>query len=244
MYDRNVEDPNTGEVRELTFGVSGKLVMNVLVMFDRQTGTFWSQLLGKAIEGELVNGQLTPLAASQTTWGEWSKQFPDTKALVTNGRGRYGDSYDSYYSSRSAGVLGEAREDDRLAVKELISGIVLDGQPVAYPHELLGQELVVNDEIDGTALTVWFEPNSATARLFERTVTTESGDTQLLTFRPSDDDDDLRFVDEETGSTWLLFNGRAVEGPLKGATLTAIPSTSSFWFGWKDWYPETIVYGS
>ena len=241
MYDRNVEDPTTGEIRKLTFGVSGKLVMNVLVMFDRQTGTFWSQLLGKAIEGEMVNAQLTPLAASQTTWSEWSKQYPDTKALITNGRGRNGDRYDSYYSSGSAGVLGETRVDERLVAKELISGIVLDGQPVAYPHQQLARELVVNDEIDGTALTVWFEPNSATARLFERTITTESGDTQTLTFGPSNED--LRFIDEETGSTWLLFNGKAVDGPLKGTSLTAIPSTSSFWFGWKDWYPETIIYG-
>lgn len=240
MYDRTVEDPTTGEMRELTFGVSGKLIMNVLVMYDRQTGTFWSQLLGKAVEGEMINAQLTPLAASQTTWGEWRKQFPNTKALITNGRGRYGDSYDSYYTSGQAGVLGESREDERLAAKELISGIVLDGQPVAYPHARLAQETVVNDTIDGTDLTVWFQKQSATARLFERTVETTSGATQTLTFRATGDD--LEFIDEETGSTWLLFTGKAIDGPLKGTTLTAIPSTSSFWFGWKDWYPETLVY--
>ena len=47
MYDREVED------KELTFGVSGKLIRNVLVMYDRETESYWSQLLGEAVDGEL-----------------------------------------------------------------------------------------------------------------------------------------------------------------------------------------------
>ena len=114
MYARNIEDPTSGEERILTFGVSGKLIRNVLVMYDRETDSYWGQLLGKAIEGPLKNVQLTPLAAAQTTWEEWRNQYPDTKALVTNGQGRY-DSYEGYYSSGQTGVLGETLKDDRLA---------------------------------------------------------------------------------------------------------------------------------
>ena len=46
MYSRRVGDA-TAE-----FGVSGKLWHGVLVMFDRETQSLWTQLDGRAIEGE------------------------------------------------------------------------------------------------------------------------------------------------------------------------------------------------
>ncbi len=30
--------------------------------------------------------------------------------------------------------------------------------------------------------------------------------------------------------------------PLLDNTLTRVKSTSSFWFGWKDWYPDSEIY--
>jgi hypothetical protein len=34
-----------------------------------------------------------------------------------------------------------------------------------------------------------------------------------------------------------------MSGPLAGSRLPRIKSTSAFWFGWKDFYPHTRVYG-
>jgi len=50
-------------------------------------------------------------------------------------------------------------------------------------------------------------------------------------------------VDEETGTTWDGLTGEALDGELAGGNLERIKSTASFWFGWKDWFPETRVYG-
>ncbi len=44
MYAREVD----GYPTPLTFGVSGKLIMNVLVMYNRQTQSLWNQILGQA----------------------------------------------------------------------------------------------------------------------------------------------------------------------------------------------------
>ena len=49
----------------------------------------------------------------------------------------------------------------------------------------------------------------------------------------------LILVDLQTGSRWSAWNGAAFEGPLAGQSLTRIPSTSAFWFGWKDFHPAT-----
>jgi len=239
VYARTIENPTTGAEQTLTFGVSGKLIMNVLVMFDHETDTYWSQILGEAVQGSLTGTTLTPLAVVQTTWGEWKKLHPETRALATGGMGRY-DSYSSYYRSNQAGVLGEARQDERVARKELVAGAVIDGQAVAYPHGVLAGERVVNDTVNGAPLAVFFAPDTATAQIYERTVSRD-GAAQVLTFAPTADP--LEFTDRETGSTWFLLSGQAISGPLAGTALTQVPSTSSFWFGWKDWHPDTWVYG-
>ena len=93
--------------------MSGKLIMNALVMYDHQTDTLWSQFLGKGVEGPLAgkNLELTPLL--HTTWEAWKAAHPET--LVLNKRGRYqGDRYQGYYASSEPGVIGERVADDRL----------------------------------------------------------------------------------------------------------------------------------
>jgi len=49
-------------------------------------------------------------------------------------------------------------------------------------------------------------------------------------------------IDEETGSTWDIARGRAVDGPLKGAVLQGVPSSSAFDWAWLDFYPASDFY--
>ena len=95
---------------------------------------------------------------------------------------------------------------------------------------------VVNDTVGGTDVLVLFNADTATGIVFDRHV-----DGQSLTFEQNGEG--LSLVDAETGSTWDGWNGVATDGPLADQTLARIKSTSSFWFGWKDWYPNTRVYG-
>jgi hypothetical protein len=221
--------------QEYDFGVSGKLIMNVLVMYDRQTNTYWSQLLGEAVEGPLKGTQLEYLASWQTTWSEWREQHPDTLA-IDKGTRSSSDSYESYYLSGQAGVLGETISDDRLYTKEWVIGVDWNGEQVAYPFSRLSDTPVVNDTVGGTDVLVLFNADSATGIVFDRQV-----DGQSLTFEPTGDG--LTLTDTQTGSTWDGWNGVATAGPLEGRTLSRVRSTSSFWFGWKDWFPNTRVYG-
>ena len=62
-------------------------------------------------------------------------------------------------------------------------------------------------------------------------------DGEKLTFKS----DGGRFVDTETGSVWNI-RGEAVEGPLKGKTLTPVPHTNSFWFAVAAFNPDTEIY--
>ena len=230
MYDREVEG------KEFTFGVSGKLIRNVLVMYDRETNSYWSQLLGEAVDGEMVGAKLTFLPSWLMTWEEWKKRHPDTIALDKNGRRGSRDTYDSYYASESAGVIGRSNLDDRLQTKEFVIGVELADTAVAYPFSVLNEQPLVNDSVAGHDLLVTLDVKGGAGAVFNRTV-----DGQTLTF--SQNEDQTTMVDAETGSTWDRMTGKAIDGPLSGSELERMKSVASFWFGWVDFHPDTIVYG-
>ena len=228
MYSREVGD------QTLSFGVSGKLIRNVLVMYDRETDSLWPQLLGEAIEGPLTGERLEFLPAIHTTWAEWSEQHPNTVALR---KGYYGaqDQYDGYYQSSRTGVIAETYQDNRLYAKEFVVGVQLGGDTAAYPYSVLNTEPVVNDVIGNTPVVVVFDAGSGTGTVFDSRVNGET-----LTFIHVDSD---TFVDDQTQSTWNMFTGDAIDGELVGTQLTSIKATRTFWFGWKDWFPDTKLYG-
>ena len=217
----------------LEFGVSGKLMRNVLVMYDRQTDSLWPQLLGRAVEGPLEGAELEYVASRLTTWADWKERHPGTVALVKGYSGSY-DPYDSYYLSGSAGVIGETIRDDRLQTKEFVLGVVQEGQAKAYPYSSLSQQPVVNDRLGDLPLLIVFDQDSASGVVFDRRV-----EGQVLEFRPADG---LELVDKETESRWNGLEGVAISGPLEGTQLEAVRNTAAFWFGWKDIYPETALY--
>ena len=64
------------ERRTLTFGVSGMLLRDSLVMFDRQTDTLWTQVDGRAIKGALTGRRLEIVPAVHATWKEWKRLYP------------------------------------------------------------------------------------------------------------------------------------------------------------------------
>ncbi len=228
MYSREVGD----EV--LDFGVSGKLIMNVLVMYDRQTNSLWSQILGKAVRGPYEGTELEYLPAWQTTWSDWKSSHPDTRALVKGYSGDY-DPYTSYYFSGSAGVIGETRRDDRLQTKQFVIGVDTGQATMAFPFSTLSQQPVVNAQIGELPVLILFDADNANGIAFSR----QASD-RILTFESSGDG---LLRDLETGSLWDLSAGEAIEGPLAGEMLNRVKSSTSFWFGWKDFHPDTLVYG-
>ena len=221
-----------------TFGVSGKLIMNALVMYDHQTNTLWSQFLRRGVRGELSGTELEVIPVTQTTWAGWRDLHPDTLMLNTNGRYQ-SDSYDGYYRNGSAGVIGESNSDDRLKRKDLVVGVDFDGATKAYPFDALEKGPTVNDFLGDESLLVFFDNKTDTALVYDRSV-----DGRALTFSVDGDADGIRtiLIDEETGSRWMAFTGLAIDGELKGKRLDRLLSHLSFWFAWTDWNPQTELY--
>jgi hypothetical protein len=229
VYAREIEG------KEFSFGVSGKLIRNVMVMYDRQTESLWSQLLGESVSGEMQGTRLEYLPSWHTTWRQWKELHPDTLALKKGFIGR-GDPYASYYRSGSAGVIGETFSDDRLSTKEFVIGVALENQAIAYPFRNLNDQPVVNDTVDGRDLLVVFEAKNGVGLVYDRFV----GD-RLLTFELTEREL-FTLKDNQTGTTWDALSGEGLTGELTGWQLNRVKSIIIFWFGWKDFYPNTLVY--
>ena len=227
MYARNVD----GNI--LDFGVSGKLIMNALVMYDRQTRSLWSQYLGSAVEGDFAGTQLEIVTSSFVSWETWLERHPST-VVLDQGRWR-ADAYERYYTSSSAGVIGEANPDDRFKRKEFVLSVQIPEGVMAFPFRHLNDEPVVNEQIGEISLVAVFDPDGATGYAFNHEV-----DGTLLSFEPVDGETLIR--DRETGTLWNAVSGVAVDGPLAGQRLTALPAFASFWFAWSDFFPDGDVW--
>jgi hypothetical protein len=75
VYERTVGD------RVLTFGVSGKLADDDLVLYDRETGSEWKQSSGECIDGPLAGAQLSVRPAGVLTWAEFTDCYPEGVVL-------------------------------------------------------------------------------------------------------------------------------------------------------------------
>jgi hypothetical protein len=236
VYDRRIAG------KELTFGVSGKLHANNLILYDHQTDSLWSPLVGSAVTGPLKGKQLKPLEYTFTRWETWRKLYPGSKVLTTGRSSFFGslrDPYESYYRSTDTGILPTRLSDNRIYPKEFVLGIVIDGKARAYPFSALSRQPVVNDVFQTVPLLVAFEQESATVMAFTR-----RANGHILSFKRTQvtEKKGLFLTDDATGSYWDGLTGRAVRGRLKGHKLEPLPVTSSFWFGWVDNYPKTEIF--
>src|SRR6516164_5596033 len=68
----------------LDFGTTGKLRNSDLVMYDRQTESWWQQFTGEAIVGTLTGQQLRLIPSRLESLDRFRQRFPQGKALIPN----------------------------------------------------------------------------------------------------------------------------------------------------------------
>jgi hypothetical protein len=245
VFERRVDD------RTLDFGATGRLRKSNLIMYDRQTESWWQQATGEAIAGELTGAQLSFLPASLISWADFKAAHPNGQVLSreTGYNRSYGrNPYAGYDDINSSPFLYDGPETPGvLPPVARVLAVELGGETVAYPYTALAEAQVVNDSVGGTNVAVFWA--SGTASALDTSAIAEGRDVgaaavyareldgQMLTFVR----DGERIVDEETGSEWNVL-GQAVDGKLKGQRLTPLVGVNHFWFSWAAFKPETRVY--
>ncbi len=215
VYARAIEHEE--KPQELTFQVSGKLWHRSLVMRDMQTRSLWSHILGECMQGPLKGVILETLAAEMVTWGSWRERHPKTTVLALP---RTDDFYDStVYRDKRGWVFG----------------VVIDGDSLAFPFDVLAKRRAVEAEIAGHPVIATFDPRTTRATLFSRRSKKKGSKPHRFTF----DANKNTLVDRATSSRWNPASGEAIDGPLKGERLSVLPGIVSFREPWRVFHPKS-----
>lgn len=238
------------EAKVYDFGVSGNLRHSDLIMWDRQTESWWQQFTGDAIIGELAGKKLTFLPAAIVAWSDFQAEHPDARVLSrdTGHRRPYGQNpYVGYDRADNPPFLFMGKLDGRLSSKERVVAVTIGDADAAFPFSVLTKERVVNYTLNGRDVVVFFKPGTRSA-LGGREIASARDIGAAAVFDPRVDGKKLgfraegeAFVDEQTGSTWNIL-GTAIKGPLVGKRLDPIVHANHFWFAWAAFKPSTKIY--
>jgi len=161
VFDRRLR----GET--LDFGTSGKLRNSDLVMYDRQTQSWWQQFGGEALVGRYAGERLEQLPARIVGWGEVKRRLPAARVLSRDtGHSRaYGDNpYQGYDDVDTPPFFGAANDDDgRLPPKERVVYIERGDDAIVVPFSVLEQKRELEVDVGGEQLVVRWTKGVASA---------------------------------------------------------------------------------
>jgi hypothetical protein len=167
--------------RKLTFGISGLLLHANQVLYDRESGSLWSQLAERAISGRYRGTRLRPVPLAQVTWGEWLHAHPDTLVLSIR-RDRYASRFTHPYTYLDARG-DELSSDPYLGYEQkvnvyygyqvgllrgstLVLGVRIAAIAKAYPLYLLRRP--IDDVVAGQRLRIVPDQDALSAAVYER----------------------------------------------------------------------------
>ncbi len=239
VFDRRFDE----EVLE--FGVSGRLIYSNMIMYDRQSESWWIQATGQGIAGDYAGQRLRLLPSSMLSWQDVREAYPEAQVLSrdTGHRRNYGRNPYVGYDSADAPFLYRGPEvvpQDGNPMERVLT--VYHGEAVeAVQYRRLQEQRLVELQLDGRRVVVFWQRGTASALDAQRVPEgREVG--SAVAFYPeiggktlSFESEGERFVDRQSGSTWDI-TGRAVDGPHAGAQLEQALSVEHFLFSYRAFH--------
>lgn len=234
--------------RVLDFGTTGRLRYSNLIMYDRQTETWWQQATGEAIVGEYAGSRLEFVPVMMLPWDAVAASYPDARVLsrdtglpVTYGR----NPYRGYDTAERPFLYRGPDVDDEYNPMTRVVQIVVDDEATAVPYPVVSKDGLIEREVGGVPVVVFWQAGTASALdagsvaagrdVGSANVFRAELDGRRLTFAAEGD----RFVDEQTGSAWS-GSGRATDGELVGAQLEPIVGIQHFWFSYSAFEADGV----
>lgn len=164
IFDREIE----GKV--YTFGVSGLLYKNNILMYDHQTDSLWSQLMMSGISNEGKEKPLTIRFGEQMSWKAWKEKYPTSEILSTD------TGFKRHYGGESQGAcemdkslfnpfVNSTKKSEK---RSRVIGVVINKTPKAYEIESLEKSEVLKDNVGGIEITIRYDET------FHHTVVTDA----------------------------------------------------------------------
>ena len=218
-----------------TFGVSGLLYNTNLIPYDRETGSNWSQMLLKCVNGLHIGTEVSTFQVVETEWATWKELYPDSKMMTTETG--YSRNYKAYpyltlngdYRKEEYLIFPVENSDDRLHAKERVLGVIEENRVRTYRF---------SEFDDGPGVITDFAGSVA--------VIGSAADNFMVAFKVEDEeisihmDGEAIFKDQHENH-YNIF-GEVIAGPDIGKRLSPTLSFMGFWFSWAAFYPEVEIY--
>jgi hypothetical protein len=220
--------------RVLHFYLAGINNQNFL-MRDRETGSWWQQITGKAIFGPLRGSILELAPNDELSFALWKQESPSGQVLAAVPRDE--KEYDSKWEADVAKLaVVISFPGTELKSRDVVIGVELSGESRAYPLDTILKQSPIQDRVGGNPVLIVAGPDGKSVRAFESRVR----DSDLEFFRKSGTPDFV-LVDSTGNGEWN-FKGCAVSGPESGKCLQSLPAIKDYWFDWRNYHPSTTVY--
>ena len=238
-----------GKTLVLDFGTTGRLRKSDLVMYDRQSETWWQQFSGKGIIGDLTHVELGRVPSQIISFAQFKMAYPQASVLSqeTGFERPYGNNpYRGYDAIDNNPFLFRGDVDPRLPAMERVLSIRTGGKTQLLPLSGLAKKPVVNLSIDDNPSVVLATTTAASAldagKISEsRQVPAAAAylatvDGQSLTFELQGE----VVVDQQTSSEWNAF-GFSTQGELAGTQLQQLDDGVHFAFAWLAFDPDATI---
>jgi len=233
--------------RVLHFYLAGINNQNFL-MRDKETGTWWQQITGKAIYGPLQGAALELVLSDELTFGEWRTEFPSGQVLAPVAK--YTKEYDPNWEPDVAKLpVVISFPGTELKSRDVVIGLSIDGAARAYPWETFAKQSPVLDRVNGTPLLLVLGPDGKSFRVFVSRIDGRDAEfflqsnaqTDAQAGKGSETKKDWTLLDTTSNSQWN-FQGCATSGPAQGKCLDRIPALKDYWFDWRNYHHDTSIY--
>lgn len=249
VYDRRLE--YKGKSYLLDFGVSGMLRNSDLVMWDRQTESWWQQLTGQALVGSLAGAELKLVPSMLISLEEYFDAYPNGLVLSTE-TGQFTEYGTNPYTgyddpANKQPRLFQGKVDPRLPAMERVIDVRIDGEYKIYPLSAFDKTAVINDSFKNTPIVLFYTSKTVSV-VDEKNISESKKVGSVTVFSPVINGDTLRFKkadngfrDQQTGSTWSIA-GKCISGKYEGEQLTVIPHGNHFAFAWLAFHPDSEIF--
>jgi hypothetical protein len=234
----------------LHFYLAGINNQNFL-MRDRETGTWWQQITGKAIYGPLQGAALELVLSDELTFGQWRTESPAGQVLAPVAK--YKKEYDPNWEPDVAKLpVVISFPGTELKSRDVVIGLTINGTARAYPWETFVKQSPVVDRVNGTPLLVVLGPDGKSFRVFVSRIDGKDAEFFLQGEEPAEAQAGKTDIKSETKKDWTLldtatasqwnFQGCATSGPAQGKCLDRISALKDYWFDWRNYHPDTTIY--
>jgi Protein of unknown function (DUF3179) len=203
-------------------------------MRDRETASWWQQVTGRAIAGELAGSALELMPNDELTFALWKSESPH--ALVLAPVAGHEKDYDKEWEKEVAKYPAPLTFPGQgLKDRDVVLGVEIGGQARAFPLEKVRGASPVEDKVGGVPVALVTGPDGESVRVFR----SQWNGLDIELYRDAQSPE-WRLLDSQ-GNTWN-FAGCATSGPAAGQCLEKINFLKDYWFDWKNYNPRTTVY--